>query len=161
MLELVCAHIHNYFERHPVSHQRIVFSGTYTIASGSISLPFLLSGQKFRIKGSALNDGVYTYGSPVKDDDGKASASLSDETFTGEVWVMYPPKAVLTLSEEIADWITKYGAAAVSPYQSESFGGYSYTKSSGAANTGGGASAGTWQGVFSARLNEWRKVSSE
>ena len=160
MLEQLCAHIHNYFERHPVSHNRIVFPGTYTIENGSISLPFL-SGQKFRIRGSALNDGVYTYGSTIKDDDGSKAVTLADETFNGEIWAMYPPKAVLQLAAEISDWISKYGAAANSPYQSESFGGYSYTKASGAANTGGGASTGTWQGVFSARLNEWRKVSSE
>ena len=161
MLEQLCAHIHNYFERHPVSHNRIVFPGTYTIENGGISLPFLLSGQKFRIRGSALNDGVYTYGDFIQDDDGQLPAELLDETFDGEIWAMYPPKAVLQLAGEISDWIAKYGAAADSPYQSESFGGYSYTKASGAANTNGGASAGTWQGVFAARLNEWRKVASE
>ena len=161
MLEQLCAHLHNYFERHPVSHNRIIFADTYTIEDGSLSLPFLLSGQKFRIKGSALNDGVYTYGETIQDDDGTTSANLSDETFDGEIWAMYPPKAVLALAGEIADWIAKYGAAADSPYQSESFGGYSYAKATGAANTNGGASAGTWQGIFSARLNEWRKVASE
>ena len=144
-----------------MSHNRIIFPGTYTVENGSISLPFLLSGQRFRIKGSALNDGVYTYGATVKNDDNKANASLADETFTGELWVMYPPKAVLALADEIADWLTKYGAAANSPYQSESFGGYSYTKATGAANTSGGASTGTWQGVFAPRLNEYRKVASE
>lgn len=161
MLEQLCTHIHNYFERHPVSKSRIVFADTYEIENGSISLPFLLSGQKFRIRGSALNEGVYTYGETILDDDGRFPAELSDETFTGEIWVMYPPKAVLQLASDIADWIAKYGAAADSPYQSESFGGYSYAKATGAANTNGGASAGTWQGVFSARLNEWRKVASE
>lgn len=161
MLEQLCAHVHNYFERHPVSHNRIVFADTYTIENGGISLPFLLSGQKFRIKGSALNDGVYTYGETIQDDDGAAPADLSDETFSGEIWAMYPPKAVLQLAGEIADWLDKYGAAQNSPYQSESFGGYSYTKASGAANTSGGASAGTWQGVFAARLSEYRKVASE
>ena len=161
MLEQLCAHLHNYFERHPVSHERIIFADTYTIEGGSITLPFLLSGQKFRIKGSALNDGVYTYGATIKNDDGNANASLSDETFDGEVWVMYPPKPVIALAGEISDWLTKYEAVMNSPYQSESFGGYSYSKASGAANTKGGASTGTWQGVFAAQLNEYRKVASE
>ena len=160
MLEQLCAHVHNYFERHPTTHQRMVYAGTYTIQNGVIALPFLLSGQRFRIKGSALNDGVYTYGTVIQSDDG-GETQLSDETFEGEIWAMFPPKAVLQLAEEIAAWIAKYGAAADSPYQSESFGGYSYTKASGASNTGGGASTGTWQGVFAARLSEWRKVASE
>lgn len=144
-----------------MSHNRIVFPGTYTIEGGSISLPFLLSGQRFRIKGSALNDGVYTYGEHIRDDDDAKAVTLSAETFDGEIWVMYPPKAVIQLAVEISEWISKYGAAADSPYQSESFGGYSYTKASGAANTHGGSSAGTWQGVFASRLNEFRKVASE
>lgn len=144
-----------------MSHNRIIFPGTYTVENGSISLPFLLSGQRFRIKGSALNDGVYTYGEHIRDDDDAKAVTLSQETFDGEIWAMYPPKAVLSLAGEISDWLKKYGEAANSPYQSESFGGYSYTKASGAANTNGGASAGTWQGVFASRLNEWRKVASE
>lgn len=161
MLEQVCTYIHNFFERHPVSGTRMVTAGTFSIEGGGIDLSALclLSGQRFRIKGSALNDGVYTWGDTIMDDDNSAAASLTDETFTGEIWAMYPPKAVIALAAEIAAWVDQYGAAANSPYASESFGGYSYSKATGSANTAGGASLGTWQGVFANRLNAWRKVA--
>ena len=54
MLQQVCEHIHNY-------HIMRQVPGTFEIAGGTISLPFLLEGQRFLIEGSALNDGVYTY----------------------------------------------------------------------------------------------------
>lgn len=111
---------------------------------GSITLPFLLDGQYFRICGSVFNDGLYQY--PAK--------GMSDEIFDGEVWALAVPKAVVALSEEIAAWQDKNGAAADSPYKSESFGGYSYSK---AEDTRTGESA-TWQSVFRSRLHQWRKL---
>lgn len=145
MLEQLMIYLHNWFDvsRHP---------GTYTIADGILTgVSFLLPGQYYRIKGSVFSDGLHKYG--------ELDGELQDETFTGEIWALAPPKAVIALAEEIAAWVDKYGAAADSPYASESFGGYSYTKASGSANTAGGASLGTWQGAFANRLNAWRKVA--
>ena len=48
----------------------------------------------------------------------------------------------------------KYGEKSLSPYQSESFGGYSYTKAS--ASNGDQVD---WKTVFRSRLNRWRKIS--
>ena len=46
--------------------------------------------------------------------------------------------------------------ALASPYQSESFGGYSYTKASaGSSDSGEGI---TWQKKFKSQLNQWRKI---
>lgn len=123
-----------------------VHLGTFTIKDGSISLPFLVSGQYFRIIGSVFNDGVHQYG----------AAELADETFDGAVWALLVPPAFLALSDEIQSWRNQYENAANSPFQSESFAGYSYTKSSTNGNSGGSVMG--WQGVFASRLNKWRKL---
>nr|DAJ64548.1 MAG TPA: hypothetical protein [Caudoviricetes sp.] len=123
-----------------------VHLGTFTIKDGSVSLPFLVLGQYFRIVGSVFNDGVYEYG----------NVSLQDETFEGTIWALSVPPAFIKLSEEIKSWRDQYENAANSPFQSESFAGYSYTKSSANGNSGGSVTG--WQGVFASRLNKWRKL---
>lgn len=142
MLEQICAYIHNYFYGE-------TYEGEYTIENGALELP-LLDGQYFRITGSRMNDGVYTY----------PADGLTDETFTGVIYEMRPPRRFLALVSEIEAWQDKYGAATASPYQSESFGGYSYSLKSGSSASGvtDSAAAG-WQGVFRAYLNEWRKLA--
>ena len=140
MLEQVLSEIHNWF-------QRDIVSGTYTIQDGGITLPFLRDGQYFRIMGSVFNDGLHRYRTDME--------PLEDETFTGAVWALAVPKAVVELAGEISAWQKKYGAVIDSPYTSESFGGYSYSKSGGAE---AGASGG-WQAAFRARLNPYRKLS--
>ena len=150
MLNQICGHIHNYFTADKDKH-----AGTFTIAGGEIDLSdFLIDGQYFRIAGSALNDGIYKY--PAQPEPGKP-AILLDETFTGEIWAMKVPRAVIEIAGEIEAWQAKYGAAVASPYQSESvIGVYSRSK---AAGSTAGASGPTWQTTFAARLNEWRKLS--
>ena len=138
MLEQVLRHLNNWFLVE-------IHEGTFTVENGSITLPFLLTNQYFRICGSVFNDGLHRY--PAVD--------LTDETFTGTVWALAVPKAVVTLSEDIAAWQEKNGEAVASPYQSESFGGYSYTKRS-AGNDSGTLNG--WQDAFRGRLNDWRKL---
>ena len=123
-----------------------VHLGEFSIKGGSIALPFLRAGQYFRIMGSVLNDGVYQYG----------DCALMDETFDGAIWAMAVPAEFLRLEEEIKEWRNKYESAANSPFQSESFAGCSYTKSSANGNSGGSVTG--WQGVFASRLNKWRKL---
>ena len=138
MLEQVLRHLNNWFLVD-------IHEGMFTVENGSIALPFLQNGQYFRICGSVFNDGLHQY--PVID--------LTDETFTGTVWALAVPKAVVTLSTEIAAWEEKNGEAAASPYQSESFGGYSYTKRSAGSDSG---TLNGWQDAFRGRLNDWRKL---
>ena len=138
MLEQVLRHLNNWFLVG-------IHEGTFTVEKGSITLPFLLTNQYFRICGSVFNDGLHKY----------PAADLTDETFTGTVWALAVPKAVVALAEDIAAWEEKNGEAVVSPYQSESFGGYSYTKRS--AGSDGGTLNG-WQDAFRGRLNDWRKI---
>lgn len=140
MLEEVLTHLHNWF-------QREIYSGEYTIENGRIELPFLQEGQYFRILGSTFSDGLHRYGPGME--------LLRDETFEGAVWALAVPKAVEELAEEIGAWRGKYGEVLDSPYTSESFGGYSYSKASGAGDSTG---SGGWQGAFRARLNPYRKL---
>lgn len=143
MIEQICAFIHNWF----VANR---YRGTFQIQGGTIDLPQLVGGQYFRIIGSRLNDGVYTY----------PPTGLSDETFSGEIWDMRPPKEFRLLCGEIEQWQEQYGSAVSGPYQSESFGGYSYTLKSGSTASGkSDPAAAGWQGVFAARLNEYRKLA--
>ena len=94
MLEQVLRHLNNWFLVD-------IHEGTFTVENGSITLPFLQTNQYFRICGSVFNDGLHLY--PAVD--------LPDETFIGTVWALAVPKAVVTLSIDIAAWEEKNGEA--------------------------------------------------
>ena len=134
----LCGYLRNWFLRSDDDRH----IGRFEIVGGTIDLPWLADGQFFRIIGSVSNDGVYRY----------PAAELTDESFVGAVWAMAVPPDVVSLADEIAAWQEKYADAAASPYQSESFGGYSYTKADAA---DGGL---TWQKAFRDRLKAWRKL---
>ena len=147
MLDQICAEIRNWFDR-----DQLKLYGAFEISGGKITdadfVEVIQNGQYFRIIGSVFNDGVYRWDEEL---------NLQDETFVGSVWLMAVPKDVIALSKEISDWLEKYGDAISSPYSSESFGGYSYTKSSGVSGDSGNGAKG-WQSVFANRLNRWRKI---
>ena len=145
MLTELCAELKNYFLR---DREADIHYGEYTISGGSIDLPFLLDGQYFRIVGSVLNDGVYQY----------PAAGLTDEEFSGAVWAMAVPPAVIALAADIEAWNEKNAEALASPYTSESFGGYSYTKASGSSSNGSGGY--TWRDQFASRLAKYRRLSA-
>lgn len=136
-LTMICEYLRNWF-----TADEDKLTGEYAIVGGTITLP-LLTGEYFRIVGSRLNDGVYAY--PV--------TGLTDEVFTGAIWRMRIPQSVLGLAAEITAFNADT-ANSPSPYTSESFGGYSYTKG----RSGDGVSAYSWQDAFRSRLNRWRKV---
>ena len=138
MLEQVLMNIRNWFTVDGGIH-----SGTFTIKDGCITLPFLADGQYFRICGSVFNDGLHQY--PATD--------LVDEEFSGAIWELAIPPAVVDLADEIGKWQEKNGEAASGIYQSESFGGYQYSKQT--ASDGGQLTV--WS-VFRKRLNQWRKL---
>lgn len=151
----ICLECRNFFA--PVSkkeNKSFIHTGQFTISGHAITpLDFIQAGQYFRIVGSAINDGVY-----VNTVDGLKS--LTDETFIGSVWEMSVPRAFLALCADIDAWRTKNetaDSANMSPFTSESFAGYSYSKSSGAMVNGG--SAITWQRQFSERLKAWRRLN--
>ena len=120
--------------------------GDFTITGGIISPPVdMIEGQHFRIIGSIFNDGVHT-----------TSDELKDDSFHGGIWLMRVPPEILSLLNEINDYETKYGAVNISPYQSESFKGYSYTK--GTMGSGSSGTNVTWRDAFKSRLNNYRKI---
>lgn len=142
MLTELCQELRNWFDRER-------HSGTFTITGGNITADFLQQGQYYRICGSVFNDGVYQY--PID--------CLQDETFDGSVWALAIPREVIELAEDISAWKAKHEAvdsAAMSPFSSESFGGYSYAKGSSA--DGSGVYGNGWKIAFAARLNRWRKI---
>ena len=112
---------------------------------GITPFDFVLSGQYFRIMGSHFNDGVYKN---VPEE----VADLAAETFTKQIWPMKIPAACVGLSGKIEEDIAK-NEKEISPYTSESFGGYSYTKA-----TGSNGLPLTWQEVFNSQLKVWRKI---
>ena len=151
MLEMICQYLRNWF-----NSSLPIICGTFEIKDGEIAISgkqlrlsdVLKDGQYYRIVGSAVNDGVHQW----------PDSDLQDEQFTGAVWPMAVPAVIVDLANDIETWAAKYAGAdsvALSPFQSESFGGYSYNK--GTSGNSGGYGV-TWQDVFANRLAPWRKI---
>lgn len=117
--------------------------GKFKIENGKLTSVLLEEGQYFRIIGSIFNDGVWN-----------TSDQLKDEEFNGAIWLMAVPPTVIELAEEISGWQEKNADVLASPFQSESFGGYSYNKGSGSNEDG----VVNWQTFFKSKLNKWRKL---
>ena len=135
MLNEILRYIRNYFP--DLSKQ---MEGEFDIKGGkAVPFPSLVSGQYFLIEGSAMNDGVWN-----------DTAGLTDETFSGAITPLKVPKDLLALAADIEEY---QKSADASPYVSESFGGYSYTKA-----TDPNGTPASWQTAFATRLKAWRKI---
>jgi len=148
MLGEICASIKNYF-----TYAVDINIGDWSIVDGAISPALVIPTDYIRIVGSRRNDGVHK-----RNKDGEFE--LVDEDFHGGIWIMSPPADFLALAEEIAAWQEKNGnldSPAMSPYNSESFGGYSYSKSGGS-NNGSSSAGADWQSAFASRLNQYRRI---
>ena len=147
MLTEICAEINNYF-----SYENDRHIGDFAIIDGLITPSIDIPTDYIRIAGSHLNDGVHKV----------SDADLVDEdSFHGAIWIMSVPAAFLDLVADIEAWQEKNGkadSAAMGPFQSESFGGYSYSKASGGSAASGGSSVPTWQSTFASRLKIYRRV---
>lgn len=150
MLEQVLCHIHNWFVRDTITAKGCV------IANGELPASIaqdLLPQQWYRIEGSYLNDGLHQH--PAED--------LEDETFDATVSLLAIPRPLLNVVEQICQWVadTEDGdrASRKAKFQSESFGGYTYSiKADSRANSGSEGLTG-WQAAFRTDLNPWRKIS--
>lgn len=151
MLTLICQYLHNWFDRGQAKYiGKITVDEDGNMTDDGKPLT-LKNGQYFRIIGSTFNDGVHKY----------PASGVVPEEFEGAVWAMAVPPAVIALSQTIGDWMEKYGGVdsyAMSPYASESFDGYSYSKSSGNYSSGGSSASVTWMDVYGALLSPWRKL---
>lgn len=150
MITDICLYLKNWFDWNMPK-----FYGKFIIEDGEIKHSSedmgILVGQYYRIIGSVFNDGVYKYGDE--------SGELINEEFTGAVWLMAVPRDFLRLVHDIEDWELQYGSTTsvnMSPYQSESFGGYSYTK--GGSGNSSDSSVPTWKSIFRDRLWRYKKI---
>lgn len=141
MIDEICAEIRNFFTEDKDKH-----FGKFSIENRIIVPSIQFPTDYIRIIGSRKNDGVHRL----------SDFDLVDEPqFDGAIWIMTPPKSFLNLVDEIESWQDKNGSFdsyANSPYTSESFGGYSYSKSQNGAQSGS-----TWQSVYAKRLNMYRR----
>lgn len=149
MLTEVCHEVNNYFRRDSIRK-------TFSVEDGDlIGIPdgFLQEEQYFLIEGSIFNDGVHKHLS--------TGMNLKDERdFSGAIWALAIPQEFLALVSEISNWEEKYGgidSVALSPFSSESFGGYSYSKNAGGNASDGSSDGSNWKTVFAPRLSKWRR----
>lgn len=151
MLTQICQELRNWFDRGLPK-----YSGIIHIADGVVTVdgetPSLQTGQHYRLIGTVFNDGVHVWGADDLTPENDVDATL---------WEMRVPYNVIDLANDIAAWQDKYGRVGsenMSPFSSESFNGYSYSKASGGSSTGGGGSTVDWRSAFASRLNRWRKI---
>lgn len=141
MINEICLEIKNFFTKEEDKH-----IGDFSIVNGQLAPSLDIEPTRLiRIVGSAYNDGVHY-----------SNELLNDEEFHGGVWVMSPPPDFLNLCEEIEKWQDKNGAVdsiAMSPFNSESFGGYSYTKATSESNN-----STDWKTAYKSRLNIYRRA---
>ena len=149
MIGDICAEIKNYF-----TYEDDKYIGDWVISNGQVSPTIDFPTDYIRIVGSRLNDGVHKRGEQGFD--------LVDEAFHGAIWIMSPTADFLALAAEIASWQEANGninSANMSPFQSESFGGYSYSKGSNySASSGSSAPTTTWQSQYASRLSIYRRI---
>lgn len=141
MLEQILAYLRNWFPC-------LTLQGTFEIDEGSLLLPSsveIKEGQYIRVIGSVFSDGLHLW--PAKFN--------HDEVFDGAIWLLAVPPQLLELASEIEEWTAANAQALNGPFQSESFGGYSYTKKNAAGVDGGSYS---WEDQFASRLARWRKI---
>ena len=147
MIDEICAEIKNYFCYHTDRH-----IDDWTISNGVITPSITIPTDYIRIIGSRRNNGVHKV----------SEMQLQDETFHGAIWIMSPPKDFLTLVSEIENWQAVNGTAdsvAMSPFNSETLGAYSYSKGGIARGNNQSATPNvTWKDVYATRLNRFRRV---
>lgn len=139
MLEELLRALRNRFVRGKATGRVRVEGGALVPPAGLA----LADGQYYRVQGSVFNDGLHQW----------PACDLTDEEFVGTVWALAVPQAVLDLADEIEAWRAEHESELDGPYQSESFGGYSYTRVMGADGR-----PLTWRDQFRARMDPWRKL---
>jgi hypothetical protein len=105
-------------------------------------------GQHFALVRTHYVYGTYAYGDEIEDSE-----------FDGAVWLMDVPKDVMDVAEKMTEWESANGGVdspAMSPYQSESFGGYSYSK--GSSGKGKVGSSVFDNAEFAAVLSPFKKI---
>ncbi len=133
----------HYFEAERWPGDFTVSGGTLSGADGTPLSAMALPGQYVAILGTAGQDGVYQ----LTADGG---VPLDDQTFSGQVVRLAPPRAFLDLCADIA----AYGEANPdTTVVAERFGAYSVSRA-----TRRNGAVTTWREVFSSRLTPYRRM---
>ena len=143
MLTNICAYLHNYFDYERHSGEISIVNGVIFCNGKTIMLD---EGQYFALFRERIPLGVF-------------NEVPADKTFYGSVWLMDVPKDILDADKWADDWMKANGGAgseANSPFQSESFGGYSYNKGSNSSGKGGSSVFDNAQ--FARMLAPYRKL---
>lgn len=150
MLEELMRYVNNRFDRDGMGYPYGSAEGEFTIQGGTLEVGNLLNGQYFWVEGSVLNDGLHMY----------PDLNMQDETFTGRIVFLIVPNSVVDLAAEIDSWLESNAVQLSGPYESESFGGYSYKLATGNAQ-GNENPASAWQVKFGSRLRPYRKLNRD
>ena len=134
LIEQILDFIHNHFVQSSTE-------GEFSIIDGVLQTTDLQPRQFFWINGSTFSNGVHQYGTTDRIKYGGFNVT---ETFHGTLSALAIPADLLDLAGEIQSYIDTNGGSMNSPFTSESFGGYSYTKGQGK----GSASGADWRTVF-------------
>lgn len=151
MLTEICAYLKNYFDYGKFIGHIIVSDGVPYCDGEEIAIE---DGQYFALFRQHFCLGVFKKGTDL--------VGTTKDIERGAVWLMDISQAVLDLAKEIADWQALYGAVdgtMLSPYTSESFGNYSYSKRGSGSSDGSGGGSPSWQDTFAARLALYRKIA--
>lgn len=155
MLTELCGYLKNWFEVGRYYSDFVIADNNITFADGS-ALP-LQDGQYFRIIGSIFNDGVHCYHVTSGESPTSSEVPLKDESFDGTVCAMRVPNEIIVDIPNIMAWRAKNEAIdspAMSPFNSESGLGYSYSKS----NDGIANGANGWLSVYGKKYARYRKA---
>lgn len=154
-LKEVLDYIHNYF-------QLDTYSGKISIIDHKLenSKIELYDGQYYMLKGSIYNDGIWKYKENDQNvldlDKSDETDELKDEIFYGDIVSLRIPLDVLKIVDEINAWEKNNENVINGVYQSESFGGYSYTLKNSSNSKNSNIS---WKDYFGDRLKCYRKLS--
>lgn len=147
MLDEILAYLKNYFVIDKLFGDFVIENGCIRYANGEeVSLK---NGQYFRVIGG-MNSGIYQHFDDTPID------FVTDEAFNGAIWRLAIPQDLISIADEMAAWREKYeriGEPAMSPYQSESYNGYSYTK-----QTPSNGSVGMLFTIYGKTLARYRKI---
>lgn len=145
MLTEICQYLKNYFDYKRCIGDIEISDGVITCNGAEVELE---DGQHFALFRDRFVLGVYKQGDEI-----------ADKTFKGAVWLMDIPDAVLNADKWATEWLAKNGGADSennSSFQSESFGGYSYSKGS---NSAGKVGASIFDNAqFASMLAPFRKI---
>lgn len=141
-MEKILQYLNNYFYKfkeenvYKIVDKTIEVKGTY------------LEGQYIRLEGSVLNDKVYKV-TNVEGDKITLESGVNEE-FKGTIYSLAIPIVLTELETSIKEYQVNNKPSSI---QSESFGNYSYSKT-----TNKSGNSATWKDIFAEELKPYRKM---